>query len=160
MIIVTYWQTSLSLCTHCDCRLVVWQTLGIDSHELNRFRFGLLFFENSRTIPMALKRIRTELNLEFGQLWTQLNPTHNGKKWWMNWTVCWRILMKLYLWVIDSTRTELILTTSERVYSERLSSIQNPELNLNIWDCCSYHLLSASRIFTTPHSHCCYCVVT
>ena len=37
--------------------------------------------------------------------------------------------MKLYLWVIGSARTELILTISDRVYSERLSLMQNRELN-------------------------------
>ena len=44
-------------------------------------------------------------------------------------SVCWRILMKHHLGVITGARTELTSTISERVYSERLSLIQDRELN-------------------------------
>ena len=136
-----YFLHLFSLLLHPQTRFKYCQTLGIDFHELNRFSSWNWFpwtesiqfaiFENSRTnpteSPQQQNKIWTELNLELVNC--ELNSTHNRKNWWTNWAICWRILMKLYLRVIGSARTELILPISDRVYPERLSPMQNRELN-------------------------------
>ena len=112
-----------------ETSLFKFQTLGINSNELNQFRFSLLFFENSGTNPHSIERNRNWTELSVGRLLTELNSADNRPNWWMNWTICWIILIKHHLIVIDSSRTELILTISERVHSERLSLMDNGELN-------------------------------
>ena len=51
------------------------QILGIESHELNRFRFSSLFFENSRMNPHSIEPNQNWTELRVGQLWTELNWT-------------------------------------------------------------------------------------
>ena len=106
------------------------QTLGIDSHELNRFRFSLLFFENSRRNLLALKPIGTELNLNLVNCelnWTELHTQYKELVEKLSYLL--ELNEAISLSSGDSPRTELILTISDRVYSGRLSLMQNRELN-------------------------------
>ena len=87
----------------------------------------------------------TELRVRSTVNWTELY-THNRKSWWMSWVICWTILMKPYLWAIDSARAEQISTEhlNKSVWkgchwygtvswTMPVRELNWTELNLNLW---------------------------
>ena len=55
--------------------------IGIDSQKLNRFQFGSISFEHSRTNRQSMEANWNWTIHRFDLLWTELNYTHNRKTW-------------------------------------------------------------------------------